>query len=58
MAHEGPVLRPFLYLLEHDLEAHPERITPRRPDLLAPVRVATRRLAIASDAAIEGEVAL
>lgn len=58
MAHEGPVLRLFLYLLKHDPGVDPERITPRRLDLLAPVRVATSRLAIASDAEIEGGVAL
>jgi antitoxin PrlF len=53
-----PALAPFLTLLERDIAARPEQLTPVSPDLVARVIAATKGIEADIDAPIEGEVAL
>jgi antitoxin PrlF len=51
-------LAPFLALLEHDIAARPEALTPLTPELAARVIAATEGVDVDPDAPIDGEVAL
>ncbi len=55
---EDPALAPFLALLERDIAARPEALSPLTPEMAARMVAATEGVEVDPDAPIEGEVAL
>lgn len=52
---EDPALRPFLSLLEKDMQSHPSRLTRFPPGSLKKARALVKRVSVDLDAPLSGE---